>query len=818
MGEKFLFLHKIIFMAYYSTEIREEELKNKVASEWFGKYDTTKIVGNVDFCVSVGEKNLVWGEAKRGAGHDIYESFVQLILTIGKARTFDDYIPPSYLCAFDAEKIAFIEYSNVLDIFYQNDFNWNVPPSNHKTKEFKQLKERVIDVLEREKYLYNYEDDEDELLEFIDSLELGHEDVQVQIDKNNFTHIYHKWRAKVMPSIAVNWDVAKDRNIVSSDFYIADVLAQDNMTLKDSLNVVLRGNHYELNKKIDESGLFTSQQATFKDDGRSHEEFWKIYKRPPREEYWNYIIERRDLLVPADIRERKGSFFTPRIWVEKSQEYLARVLGEDWQEEYYVWDCCAGTGNLLAGLTEKTHLFASTIDLADVKVMQELRVSGALNLFENHIFQFDFLNDSFDKLPENLQDIINDAERRKKLIIYINPPYAEAAGLKTPTGTGKNKAGVAKGNVVNQKYKSLIKGAANEMYALFLIRIFKEIQGCKIGNFSTIKLLQGQNFAVFLDNFTASLKTLFVLPAYTFDNVKGHFPIGFYVWDTAGNKPVKKFKADVYDKKNNYLGKRVFGRPKKEKYLLDWANDIKGEGKNGNGKKLAFLSSFGNDVLHQRFVCIVNDSVQMGDQRGWWITPENVVPMFIFLAVRQVIRHNWLNNRNQYYYPKDTWKKDIDFQTDCLVYTLFHTQNRITSAQGVNHFIPFNEDDLGVKQAYKSHFLIDYISGKSRPQNVNLFDKESSKNEPLVFSDEAQAVMDSARELYKYYHQQDGSNADASFYDIRLYFQGVDAKGRMNTSSNNETYNGLLQELRTSQKILAKKIEGKVYEHGFLEE
>ena len=45
------------------------------------------------------------------------------------------------------------------------------------------------------------------------------------------------------------------------------------------------------------------------------------------------------LLVPQDIRERKGSFFTPQIWVEKSQSYLSCVLGEAWQEEYYIWDC-----------------------------------------------------------------------------------------------------------------------------------------------------------------------------------------------------------------------------------------------------------------------------------------------------------------------------------------------------------------------------------------------------------------------------------------------------------------------------------------------
>ena len=32
--------------------IREEELKNRIAALFFGKYDCTRIVGNIDFCVS----------------------------------------------------------------------------------------------------------------------------------------------------------------------------------------------------------------------------------------------------------------------------------------------------------------------------------------------------------------------------------------------------------------------------------------------------------------------------------------------------------------------------------------------------------------------------------------------------------------------------------------------------------------------------------------------------------------------------------------------------------------------------------------------
>ncbi|MEI6745415.1 MAG: hypothetical protein WCL34_05595, partial [Methylococcaceae bacterium] len=35
--------------------IREEELKNKIAQDYFEFFDCTKIIGNVDFCVTIRE-------------------------------------------------------------------------------------------------------------------------------------------------------------------------------------------------------------------------------------------------------------------------------------------------------------------------------------------------------------------------------------------------------------------------------------------------------------------------------------------------------------------------------------------------------------------------------------------------------------------------------------------------------------------------------------------------------------------------------------------------------------------------------------------
>jgi hypothetical protein len=79
--------------------------------------------------------------------------------------------------------------------------------------------------------------------------------------------------------------------------------------------------------------------------------------------------------------------------------------------------------------------------------------------------------------------------------------------------------------------------------------------------------------------------------------------------------------------------------------------------------------------------------------------------------------------------------------------------------------------------------------------------------------------------LWKYYHtaisspcEENRKAVNASLYDIREYFQGRNDKGKMNNKSDDETYNTLIDNLRLALKILAKKIEPKVYEYGFLKE
>jgi hypothetical protein len=807
--------------------IREEELKNKVGADWFKQFDTTEILGNIDFTVFpkndslFGRTPLLWAEAKTG-NFDVSTMFVQLILTIGKARTFDKTLPPAFLGAFDFKKIAFVEYSKVQDIFYLNDFNWNVTPSNHETKEFRLIKERIESTLKENTYIFDFEKDDKELRTFIkDNIANATTISKIKIDKNNFIPIYLRWIETVKPIINVNWEELKKANILDSDFYLADLFVddkdtqniEDDKTIRDSLFVVFQNQGY----KIAKENLKQMFDATINIKNKDiYSQFWKLYKRPPLKDFQDYIIERRDLLTPQDIRERKGAFFTPRIWVELSQKYLTDYLGENWQDDYTIWDCAAGTGNLLAGLTNKYNIYASTLDQADVNVMHE-RIEHGANLLKNHVFQFDFLNDDFTKLPQSLQDIINDEEKRKKLVIYINPPYAESGDAKQKHGTGENKAGTAKGNNINIKYSKELGRGKNELFVQFLIRIFKELPSVKIANFSKLKNLQSPAFKEFRNNFNAKLENLFIAPADTFDNVKGQFPIGFFIWNSDRTEIFNEILADVYNKNSEFIKQKLICSYDKEKNIGVWFNRIRNK---ENHLSIGMMESGRNDFQHNNLINIQhNISTEKSHAATINFTLKNLIPCCVFFSVRLSIEATWLNDRDQFLYPNDNWENDTEFQNDCLAYTLFHGQNRITSKEGTNHWIPFTEQEVNAQNKFESHFMTDFINGKIKvEEEVSLFGSASSPNQKREFSEDAKAVFDAGRELWKYYHSNPNVNVNASLYDIREYFQDRNDKGRMNSKSDDAKYMELIGELRNKLNFLADKIKPKIYEYEFLKE
>ncbi|MFP6032800.1 hypothetical protein ACLF8P_07145 [Helicobacter pylori] len=822
------------------SNLNEEPLKSQIKAEFFKDKKFLYSGDKIDFMLSYKHSNatlpILWGEAKRGDFDDLDKAFTQLLLTIGKHRLYTHHTPP-YLCAFNAFKMEFIAFDDTItSFFYKSDIDFSITPSNHNTEGFKHALDAFKAMCKpHNKLVFDFKTQSQECQEFIkNNLNSSRLLSKIQIDKNNFFTIYQKWFEIVKPTIKIDWELAKAEGILDADYYLADLLSDGDKTIIEKLRTILRSSHYELKwglNALNKLGLEGITKVDFTDNQQAHQEFWSVYERPPKSEFQVSILERRDLLVPSDVRERKGAYFTPKIWVEKSQEYLAKILGQDYQEDYIIWDCAGGTGNLLRGLLNKANLYLSTLDSNDVAIVKDLASKNHLKLLENHVFQFDFLNDDFfsDKLPKSLQEILKDQEKRKKLIIYINPPYAEAGNKAKMSGTGEHKAKVAKNNKVYETYKDLLGSGANELFAQFFMRIYKELNGCIMASFSKLKYLNSSNFKKFREIFKAKFLEGFMVPADSFDNVKGQFPIGFLVWDTATPppplKPTNALNLEVFDSSGRFLGYKNIHSCNKVLFLADYLQKFQPTKKD---TILGYLDPGRNSFQHQNLVHIsVIDKSEQSHVKYFPIITTTILLVSVFFSVRHCIKATWQNDRDQFYAPyDDAFQDDSEFKNNCLAFMLFHTQNRITATQGTNHFIPFSETEVDSKERYFSRALLDFLKGKIKEpkESDSLFLSTKKENKPLKFSPSASKVFDAGREIYRYYHTQDFTNrpynANASLYDIKEFFQGRNKQGKLNlpAKAKDEYYKQLYANLQGALKDLAKEIQPKVYEYGFLRE
>lgn len=313
---------------------------------------------------------------------------------------------------------------------------------------------------------------------------------------------------------------------------------------------------------------------------------------------------------------------------------------------------------------------------------------------------------------------------------------------------------------------------------------------------------------------------MFMVPANTFDNVNGKFPIGFMIWNTDIKEPFQEIFADVYDSKQQFIQKKKIVAYDHSHYMNEWVKQYRGD-KND----LNIIGKFpfkGNDFQNQNMLQIVMPNMIYNKEAGQFlVTKRNVLIAATYFAVKKVIPATWLNDRDQFLYPRRAWKEDKEFQYDCLAYTLFN--NNIQSQFGTNHWIPFTEKEVSAPMLFESHFMSDFITGKAKSANTQQ-ELEYAKmeslipTEPIQFSPEAQTVMDAGRELWRYYmtkKDEPNFNVNASYYDIRRYFQG-EKNGKMNPESKDETYMRLWGNIKEALKVLAKKIEPKVYLYGFL--
>ncbi|MCR5065903.1 MAG: hypothetical protein K6A67_09085, partial [Bacteroidales bacterium] len=376
------------------------------------------------------------------------------------------------------------------------------------------------------------------------------------------------------------------------------------------------------------------------------------------------------------------------------------------------------------------------------------------------------------------------------------------------------------------KYFGEIKTAARELFALFFYRIYRELPSVTLAEFSTLKILQASNFREFRKAFKARLGRNFLVPASTFDNVKGKFPIGFFIWHLGIPEQFAGTKTTLYVYDGEAIGEKDIVCYDNEKLVIEWLRQFYDK----TSHPIGYLCMVGTDMQHNNCIFIANRLSPNDIKKKLYttITEKNIVPMCIYWAIRHVVDETWYNDRDQFLYPNDGWQNDYEFQTDCLVYALFG--NNISLAHGTNHWIPFTEQEVGAKDNFTSHFLSDYLNNThtvtQQAMQTDLFSGQPEQGQAGVYrhldylSHEAETALAEARNLWNYYHQQPGANPNASYYDIRLHFQGIkttkSGKEQMNTDSMDAQYTTLNNNLRQAMRQLAAHIEPKVYQYGFL--
>lgn len=95
--------------------------------------------------------------------------------------------------------------------------------------------------------------------------------------------------------------------------------------------------------------------------------------------------------------KKAGRYYTPGCVSKLMHDLTCREFGPNWKDEYIVWDCAWGTGNLTRGYEFK-ELYASTLEQFELDEAEELNTNP-----EATKFRFDFLNYSLNDLPTGLR-------------------------------------------------------------------------------------------------------------------------------------------------------------------------------------------------------------------------------------------------------------------------------------------------------------------------------------------------------------------------------------------------------------------------------
>ena len=761
----------------------------------------------------------IWFEAKQTDKNSSYEMFTQLLHYVQMALNKGENIPP-FLAVIDTKKAALMKSADVLPFLAKKTIKWGKSATQYPQEALDAISAHIGTHF----VSFKISTHEDEFISTVKAAIKSGDIIRTQITPANLKQVFDKWVEMVGREI---YGVDEDDYAL---LFFADIMHDGKVSTHANLPAEL---------------LHKNDAPVFSLGGRMYElgnkegyrQFWAIYHKPPKAEYRNYLLERRDSLIPLDERSFKGAYYTPLAVVDKAYDKLAETLGENWQKNYIVWDMCCGVGNLEVKHSNPRNIYMSTLDQADVDVMIATKTCVAAQRF-----QYDYLNDDItddgkidynltNKVPAGLRQAIAEG---KKILVLINPPYAEATNSANASTSGRGDETSTKENVAKTKFSATAMEpygkASNELFMRFIARVAQEIPTATLAIFSKLKYVTAPTLDEFRAVWNAKYLNGFAVHSKAFDGLKGDFPIGFLVWktDMLAKKVtnITEITTEILDKKAQPIGEKIFYSSPNDQLLTTWierpkTNKVKViplknaltpaitskdlRGTNWADNAIAWLNCPGNDMQQVDLTALLSSGFSSG--RGFFVTPENLWQAAITFSVRRIIKKSWINDRDQFLQPTEPLTDE--FKTDCLLWMLFNGSNLTASANDlewnnqtwsiVNHFIPFTEAELNAPARFESDFMVQYLSDK-------------------VLSAEASAVRLAGQMLWQaYFAHTDVRNVrdelklnrpDVGWYQIRNALKARNASGDFTPVS--------FAEFEAAYKTLGDKLRPQVYTLGFL--
>ena len=753
----------------------------------------------------------IWFEAKDTGRNSSYAMFTQLLHYVQVALNAGEALPP-FLAVIDTEKAAIMKTADVLPFLAKKTVKWGKSASQYTQEALDTISAHIGAHF----VSFKISTHEDEFVATVKAAIRSGDIIRTQITPDNLKQVFDKWVAMIGREIA---------GVAEEDYallFFADIMHDGTVSTHANLPAELLHKNgapvFSLGGKMYELG-----------NKEGYRQFWAIYHKPPKSEYRNYLLERRDNLIPVDERSFKGAYYTPLHVVDKAYDKLTETLGKNWQREYIVWDMCCGVGNLEVKHSNPRNIYMSTLDQADIDVMRATKTCVAAQRF-----QYDYLNDDItddgkidysltNKVPQGLRDAI---AAGKKILVLINPPYGE-----TGSGIGKgdmNKKGVEQTRINATMVKEGY--ASKELFVQFMARIAKELPTATLAMFSKLKYVNAPNFEKFRHGWNAEYQGGFVVHSKAFDGLSGEFPIGFLIWKTnQGSQkrtPITEVTVEVLDKRAKRIGEKTFYNLPNSTFLNVWmdksvtndelalplSNAIKVSSnpriKKSCDNMKGFLFAGNNDFQNAQTGTLIASSIYTGRNGGGvYITEENLWQAAVVFSVRRLIKQTWLNDRDQFLQPTEPLTEE--FKNDCLMWMLFNGSNLTAGADGlewngktwslVNHFIPFTEAEVGAPDRFESDFMVQYLADK-----------------PL--SAEAQAVLDAGRTLWQAYFAYTDARTVRDEYKLNRpdvgWYQIRNALKARNSSGDTAPVN--FGPFESAYQALTEKLQPQVFSLGFL--